>query len=96
VRRARNGEGPTLLEFRIHQIEGNLEGRVEADEGEKIWCPIYLLGEKLRAEGVLTSDLDLKIRDEEKSTVDEAVRFSVRSLDPEPLDAFTDIFAGGI
>ena len=96
VRRARNGEGPTLLEFRVHQIEGNLEGRVEADEGEKIWCPIYFLGEKLRAEGVLTSDLDMKIRGEEQAAVDEAVRFSIRSLAPEPLEAFTDVFAGGI
>jgi pyruvate dehydrogenase E1 component alpha subunit len=95
VRRARNGEGPTLLEFRVHQIEGNLEGRLEANEDEKVWCPIYRLREKLMAEGVLTSDLDLEIRSEEREAVDEAVSFSLRSLDPEPLDAFTDVFVGG-
>ncbi|TEU08354.1 thiamine pyrophosphate-dependent dehydrogenase E1 component subunit alpha [Candidatus Bathyarchaeota archaeon] len=96
VRRARNGEGPTLLEFRVHQIEGNLEGRLEAHDGEKAWCPIFSLGEKLKAGGLLTSDLDMKIRGEEQAVVDEAVRFSIRSLTPEPLDAFTDVFAGGI
>jgi len=95
VSRARNGKGPTLLEFRVHQIEGNLEGRLEANEDEKVWCPIYRLREKLTAEGVLTSDLDLEIRSEEREAVDEAVNFSLRSLDPEPLDAFTDVFAGG-
>jgi TPP-dependent pyruvate/acetoin dehydrogenase alpha subunit len=96
VRRARNGEGPTLLEFRVHQIEGNLEGRLDAHDGEKAWCPIFSLGEKLKAGGLLTSDLDMKIRGEEQAVVDEAVRFSIRSLTPEPLDAFTDVFAGGI
>lgn len=95
VSRARNGNGPTLLEFKVHQIEGNLEGRLEANEDEKVWCPIHRLREKLMAEGVLTSDLDLEIRSEEREAVDEAVSFSLRSLDPEPLDAFTDVFAGG-
>ena len=95
VTRAREGGGPSLLEFRVHQIEGNLEGRIEAEEDERAWCPIHLLGERLKADGILTPDLDREIRREEQVAVDEAVSFSLRSLDPEPLDAFTDVFAGG-
>ncbi len=94
VTRARKGGGPSLLEFRVHQIEGNLEGRIEAKEDERIWCPIHLLGERLKADGILTSDLDREIRCEEQAAVDEAVSYSLRSLDPEPLDAFTDVFTG--
>jgi TPP-dependent pyruvate/acetoin dehydrogenase alpha subunit len=95
VTRAKEGGGPSLLEFRVHQIEGNLEGRIEVEEYERIWCPINLLGERLKADGVLTIDLDREIRREEQAAVDEAVSYSLRSLDPEPLDAFTDVFAGG-
>jgi TPP-dependent pyruvate/acetoin dehydrogenase alpha subunit len=95
IGQARNGKGPTLLEFNVHQIEGNLEGRLEAKEDERVWCPIYHLREKLIAGGVLSPGLDQEMRCEEQAAVDEAVRFSLRSLDPEPLDAFADVFAGG-
>jgi pyruvate dehydrogenase E1 component alpha subunit len=87
--------GPTLLEFNVHQIEGNLEGRLEAREDERVWCPIHLLRERLMEEGTLTRDIDQLIRDEEKASVEEAVSFALRSPNPEPIEAFRDIFAGG-
>jgi len=96
VERARNGGGPTLLEFNVHHLEGNLEGRFEANESEKKWCPLHHFRERLMGEGTLTSDLDEKIRDEEKARVEEAVSFALRGTDPEPLEAFTDVFAGGV
>ncbi len=43
VKRAREGGGPTLLEFKVHQLEGNLEGRLEANEKDRAWCPIELM-----------------------------------------------------
>jgi TPP-dependent pyruvate/acetoin dehydrogenase alpha subunit len=95
IARAREGRGPTLLEFKVHQIEGNLEGRLEAKEDEKIWCPIYNYGEELRAEGILNPELDQRIRDEEKVAVQEASRFAVRSIEPELMEAFSDVFSGG-
>jgi TPP-dependent pyruvate/acetoin dehydrogenase alpha subunit len=95
VKRAREGEGPTLLEFNVHQIEGNLEGRLEAKEEEKVWCPIHRYNERLMAEGSLTRELDKMIRDEEKAKVEEAVSFALRSNDPDPIEAFKDVFAGG-
>ena len=95
VKRAREGGGPTLLEFNVHHIEGNLEGRLEAKEEERVWCPIHRYKERLMEEEILTRELDETIRDEEKAKVEEAVSFALRSTDPEPLEAFKDVFAGG-
>ena len=94
VERARGGGGPTLLEFNVHQIEGNLEGRIEAKEDERVWCPIHLLRERLMEERTLTKAIDKKIREEEKARVEEATSFALRGTDPEPIEAFRDIFAG--
>jgi pyruvate dehydrogenase E1 component alpha subunit len=95
VRRAREGGGPTLLEFNVHQIEGNLEGRIEAGDDERIWCPIHRFKERMTDEGIMTTGLDEKIRNEEKSRVEEAVDFALRSSVPEPIEAFKGVFAGG-
>jgi pyruvate dehydrogenase E1 component alpha subunit len=95
VKRAREGGGPTLLEFKVHQIEGNLEGRIEARDDERIWCPIHRFKERITDEGILTTELDEKIRDEEKSKVEEAAEFALRSTFPEPIEAFKGVFAGG-
>jgi len=95
VRRARDAGGPTLLEFKVHQIEGNLEGRIEARDDEKIWCPIHRFKERMVGEGILTTGLDEKIRDEEKSRVEESVDFTLRGTFPEPIEAFKGVFAGG-
>jgi pyruvate dehydrogenase E1 component alpha subunit len=95
VKRAKEGGGPTLLEFKVHQIDGNLEGRIEARDDEKIWCPIHRFKEKITDEGILTAELDENIRDEEKSRVEEAVEFALRGIVPEPNEAFKGVFAGG-
>jgi pyruvate dehydrogenase E1 component alpha subunit len=92
IRRARSGEGPTLLEFNVHQIEGNLEGRLEVKEEEQIWCPIYNMRERLVAEGSLTEKKDEEIKREEAEAVEEAIKYAVGSPEPELLDAFTDVF----
>lgn len=95
VKRAREGGGPTLLEFNVHQIEGNLEGRLEAKEDEKAWCPIHRFKERITAEGILTAGLHEKICEEEKSRVEEAVDFALKSPFPDPIEAFRGVFAGG-
>ena len=95
VRRAREGKGPTLLEFKVHHIEGNLEGRIEAEEDEKVWCPIHNLKQKLVADGTLTPEIDEKIRKEESAAVEEAIAFALGSPDPEPFEAFDDVFVEG-
>ena len=83
IERARKGDGPTLLEFKIH--------RLNADEDSE-YCPIKCYRDKLMLEGVLTEELDEKIRSEEAADVKEAMDFAVGSPEPEPLDAYSDIF----
>jgi len=95
VKRAREGGGPTLLEFKVHQIEGSLEGRIEAKEDEKRWCPIEHFRRRLMAEGILSVEVDQRIRGEEAAAVKDAVEFALGSPEPEPVEAFADLFAGG-
>jgi len=86
IERARKGDGPTLLEFKIH--------RLNADE-DSPYCPIKCYREKLLAEGVLTEELDDKIRSAEATEVKEAMDFAVGSPEPELVDAYDDIFVEG-
>jgi pyruvate dehydrogenase E1 component alpha subunit len=86
VKRAREGGGPTLLEFKIH--------RISEDEVSR-YCPIRCFRDKLVDEGVLTHDLDKGIRDEVAREVLEAIDFAVGSPEPDMLDAWKDIFVEG-
>jgi len=85
VKRARDGGGPTLLEFKVH--------RVESEESQ--YCPIRCYREKLMGEGVLTETLDREIRNREAAAVEEAVDFAVGSPEPELVDAYIGIFKEG-
>lgn len=93
VIRAREGGGPTLLEFKVHQFEGNLEGRLKANEEEKEWCPIDRFRGKLMAEGFLSPEEDQRLRDKQAAAVKEAVDFAIGSPEPEPFEAFNDVFS---
>ncbi len=95
VRRAREGGGPTLLEFKVHQIEGNLEGRLEAKEKDREWCPITRFKEKLKTEKLLDPKMDQRIRAEEAAAVSEAMDYAIRSPKPDPIEAFEHLFSEG-
>ena len=86
IRRARAGKGPTLLEFKIHQLEGNLEGRLEANEKERQWDPIDHLKQKIPRK------LDEQIRAEEAARVQKAVEFGLKSPEPTPDQAYTCVY----
>jgi TPP-dependent pyruvate/acetoin dehydrogenase alpha subunit len=83
VQRARRGEGPSLLEFKIH--------RLGTDE-DSPYCPVKCFREKLLSGGVLTEELDARIRDAEAMKVKEAIDFAVGSPEPEPIDAHVGVF----
>jgi pyruvate dehydrogenase E1 component alpha subunit len=85
VERARKGGGPTLLEFKVHRVEG------EDDEH----CPVRCFREKLMEEGVLTEKLDKEMRDREAAEVKEAIKFAAGSPEPELLDAYKHIYSEG-
>jgi TPP-dependent pyruvate/acetoin dehydrogenase alpha subunit len=83
VKRAREGGGPSLLEFKIHRLGGDEESQ---------YCPIRCFREKLTGGGVLTPGLDAEIRDAEAAKVMEAIDFAVGSPEPELIDAHTGIY----
>ena len=92
VKRAREGGGPTLLEFKVHNIGAPVEGGIEPQEDKRQYCPIYSYREKLTAEGVLTAEIDAEIQAEARNEAVEAGEYAVKSLEPELLEAFTDVF----
>lgn len=83
IERARKGDGPTLLEFKIY--------RLNADE-DSPYCPIKCYRDKLMMEGILSEELDDKIRSEEAEKVKGAMDYAVGSPEPELIDAYDDIF----
>ena len=102
VQRARNGDGPTLIEaitFRIHNHSEGLEaiiGQVrDLDEIER-WRerdPLLLHRRTLERSGVevgVLDELERSIREE----VTAAVRFARNSPYPEPSEAYEDVWAG--
>ena len=82
--RARRGDGPTLLEFRVRRLG------VEGGPG----CPLALYGERLRAEGVLTREVEEEIWAEARAGAQEAAQYALRSPQPEPMEAFQGVYAG--
>jgi TPP-dependent pyruvate/acetoin dehydrogenase alpha subunit len=86
IRRARSGRGPTLLEFKVHQLEGNLEGRLESSVTERQWDPIDALKQKI------PKKVDEQIRAEERICIQKAVDYAITSPEPTAEQAYTCIF----
>ncbi len=97
VSRARNGNGPTLLEVQVHRHMGHFMGDAEAyrpdDELERIkkLDPIPRLEQDLLNEGVDQSELD-EIRTKAHERVDEAIAWAKEQPEPEPHEALEDVF----
>ena len=100
VKRARAGEGPSLIEFRTYRWRAHFEGDGMPDlrPGDELeeWkkkCPVAFMERHLLESGVMDNgemrDLDAEI----VSLVQEAVEFAEQSPDPDPEDALEDIFA---
>jgi 2-oxoisovalerate dehydrogenase E1 component len=100
VRRARGGEGPTLLECRTYRTRPHAEGmgdfgyRTREDvEAWKERCPIRRLRDRLVADGLAT-DADLSAIDAEVAhEVDDAYHRAEASPWPDPADAATHVYA---
>jgi pyruvate dehydrogenase E1 component alpha subunit len=97
--RARNGEGPTLLEFRTYRFKGHSMSdpakyrTKEEVEEYKQRDPIEvvkksILDKKFASEKDLEA-IDTKIHD----TVEESVKFAEESKYPDPSEALKDIYA---
>lgn len=95
IRRARMGDGPTLLEFKTSQYEGPFRGE-DAERLEEEWRrgdPILRFRARLLEMGVLSEREADRIGGEEARAVEEAVRFALESPEPPLEEALTDVFA---
>lgn len=99
VARARQGQGPTLLECKTWRHRGHFEGENPNywDEDEyQSWLtkdPIKRFATKLLETGTMTQDGLDEIDRAIQARIDEAVNFAETSPDPAPEDALNDVYA---
>jgi TPP-dependent pyruvate/acetoin dehydrogenase alpha subunit len=99
VDRARNGEGPTLIECKTYRWHTHFEGEPDTyrDPAEvEEWRakePIGRLKATLVKEGVVTEDEAQAIEQRVMEELEEAVRFAYESPAPDVAEALTDVYA---
>ena len=97
VERARNGNGPSLLEVQVHRRMGHFMGdaegyRPKADvERAKRLDAIERLAESLREEGVGDDEL-AELTDSAHRRVEEAIEWAKEQPEPDPAEAYDDVF----
>ncbi|SES92153.1 pyruvate dehydrogenase E1 component alpha subunit [Oceanobacillus limi] len=99
VQRARNGEGPTLIEAKTYRWKGHSKSdakKYRTREEEKEWRqkdPIKRFKEVLVEAGLLTEEKAEEIRLEVKKEIEDAVKFAEESPMPTADDLLTDVYA---
>jgi len=98
--RARAGEGPTLIEARVHRLaphtsdDDDRRYRSDADRAEaRQHDPLPRYERALRAAGILNDESVEEIRDRVTREVAEAVEFAEASPAPNPADATRHVYA---
>jgi TPP-dependent pyruvate/acetoin dehydrogenase alpha subunit len=97
--RARNGDGPTLIECKTYRWHGHSEhdkAFYRTDEELAMWKsrdPIPTFTTYLKARTVLSDEKLKEIEDKVRATIDDAVEFAMNAPDPDPRDAATDLYA---
>jgi pyruvate dehydrogenase E1 component alpha subunit len=100
VKRARQGDGPSLIECKTWRWRGHFEGdpaTYKNPEEQKSWLqkdPIPRLAQKIIELGCATEADLAQIADAVKAQVAAAVAFAESSPDPVPADVLTDVYAG--
>ena len=98
VRRARAGQGPTLMECKTYRMRGHFEGDRAAyrDPGEvEEWAekdPVKRLRDKLLEIGMLSRYEAEKMEREVKERLEEAVKFAEESPFPAPEETLEDVY----
>jgi len=99
VERARQGQGPSLLEIKTDRYFGHFQGDPELyrPKGEvdtlKGHDPIARLRAKLMEGGALSEDSDAALRKAVEAELEEAYTFARNSPYPEPAEALKHVFA---
>ncbi len=102
VKRARHGDGPTLLENMTYRMRGHFEGDPQRyrtkEEVEKFSekDPIQQFQKFLKGKKLLNEKIDQQIHEEIDRKLEEAVRFAEESPLPQPTDALEDLYAGDV
>src|SRR5262249_49342061 len=96
--RAREGQGPTLLELETYRFAGHSRsdpGHYRMPEEVAAWKerdPIALYQANLFAEGILDRDSMAVITSEIEKQLDKAVELAEQAERPRPEDCLTDVF----
>ena len=99
IERARNGEGPSLIEVETYRLAGHFMGDAEGyrPEGEKDGLtakdPIPAMRARLLRDGAASEEELAAIEAEAEARVETAIKFARESADPAPEDALTAVFA---
>jgi 2-oxoisovalerate dehydrogenase E1 component alpha subunit len=101
VRRARAGEGPTLIEAKVNRFTPH-----SSDDDDKRYRdpnevkmaraqqdPITLFRDLLMSEGVLTEEKEQEIGDGIKRQVDDATEYAIAAADPTHEDLYKYVYA---
>ena len=102
VKRAKAGEGPTLIECKTYRHLGHWTGdpQVYRTREEVEWWmenkdPIQLMRKKLVKDGVMkAAELD-EIEEAAKREADEAAEYAIASPEPDPARVMEDVFYEG-
>jgi pyruvate dehydrogenase E1 component alpha subunit len=100
IERARQGEGPTLIEGKTYRMVGHSRSdprNYRPKEEEAEWQardPIPRLAQKLQALELATEETLAAIEKEIVAAVEEAVAFAEESPDPDPTDTLKHVFYG--
>jgi TPP-dependent pyruvate/acetoin dehydrogenase alpha subunit len=100
IRRARKGDGPSLVECLVHRWTGHsisdadiYRTDVEKEEGEKR-DPVQRFKDELITEKVLTEAECEKLEDRVAEEIDDAVRYGEKECsDPDPADILRGVYA---
>jgi pyruvate dehydrogenase E1 component alpha subunit len=99
VARARQGQGPTLIECKTYRHRGHFEGdpqTYKTKEEVAEWLekdPILRFRKQLLEMSVLTEETADKIVQEMNQEIEGAVKFAVESPFPAPEEALEDVYA---
>jgi len=100
VRRARAGEGPTLIECKTYRTVGHYVGDPgtgyrprEEIEKWKARCPIERFRQKLLAESWASAEELEQVEKQVRALIDDAVEFARNSPWPDPKEALMNVYA---
>src|SRR6185436_1119408 len=97
--RARNGDGPTLIECKTYRWHGHSEqdkAFYRTKEELAMWKsrdPIPTFAAYLKGLHELSDEQTADIEARIKATIDDAVEFATAAADPDPADASADLYA---